>query len=334
VKAVSRLPLAITMGDPAGIGPEVSLKAIADPAVRRRVAPLLVGDPGVWLETARRLRLGLQFAAPGRARQGAATLIPTSSLPERWRAAGKPRGPAHAAACGEAAHAAIIEAVALVRQGRARAVVTAPISKAHLVAAGHGYPGHTELLAHLCGDVPVRMMMVGGTLRVVLVTIHMALREVPRRLTAASIFETIAITVAALRQRFRIRRPRIAVTGLNPHAGEDGLFGDEDVRVIAPAVRRARRGGVDAVGPLAADGVFPYAARGHYDAVVAMYHDQGLAPFKLVHFADGVNCTLGLPFVRTSPDHGTAFDIAGRDKADAGSMAAAILLAAQLAGRP
>jgi 4-hydroxythreonine-4-phosphate dehydrogenase len=259
--------------------------------------------------------------------------VATSNLTERWRVAGKPRTGAHAAACGNAAHAAIIEAVALVRQGRAGAIVTAPISKAHLVAAGHDYPGHTELLAHLCGGVPVRMMMVGGSLRVVLVTIHMALRDVPKKLSAASIFETIAITVAALRQRFRVRRPRIAVTGLNPHAGEDGLFGDEDIRVIAPAVRRARRRGIDAVGPLAADGVFPYAARGDYDAVVAMYHDQGLAPFKLVHFADGVNCTLGLPFVRTSPDHGTAFDIAGRDKADASSMAAALLLASELASR-
>jgi 4-hydroxythreonine-4-phosphate dehydrogenase len=321
------------MGDPAGIGPEVSLKAISLPAVRRAVAPLLVGDPGVWLETLRRLRLGLQFTDAARPRDGAAAIVPTSALVERWRASGKPRTAAHAAACGDAAHAAIIEAVALVRQGRAAGIVTAPISKAHLVAAGHDYPGHTELLAHLCGGVQVRMMMVGGSLRVVLVTIHMALRDVPKRLTAASIFDTIAITVAALRQRFRIRRPRIAVTGLNPHAGEDGLFGDEDIRVIAPAVRRARRRGIDAVGPLAADGVFPYAARGDYDAVIAMYHDQGLAPFKLVHFADGVNCTLGLPFVRTSPDHGTAFDIAGRDKADASSMAAALLLAAQLASR-
>jgi 4-hydroxythreonine-4-phosphate dehydrogenase len=322
------LPLAITMGDPAGIGPEVALKALSRPAIRRRVQAILVGDPNVWIETARRSKLEFDLSSPGIA------MISTSDLPPRYRLPGKPRGKAHAAACGDAAHAAIIEAVGLVRQGRAAGLVTAPISKAHLAAAGHDYPGHTELLAHLCGDVPVRMMMAGGTLRVVLVTIHMALREVPRRLTTPAVLETIAITSAALRRQFGVRRPRIAVTGLNPHAGEGGLFGKEDLQAILPAVRGARRRGIDAVGPLAADGVFPYAARGDYDAVVAMYHDQGLAPFKLLHFADGVNCTLGLPFVRTSPDHGTAFDIAGRGKADAGSMKAAIELAARMAMRP
>jgi 4-hydroxythreonine-4-phosphate dehydrogenase len=312
-------PLAVTMGDPAGIGPEVALKALTLPAVRRAVAPILVGDPAVWHETARRLKL--PFGA------GDVSVVSTSALAERYRVPGKPRTKAAATACGDAAHAAIIEAVALVRQGRAAGIVTAPISKAHLVAAGHDYPGHTELLAHLSGDVPVRMMMVGGALRVVLVTIHMALRDVPLKLTEAGVAETIAITVDSLRRRFRIRRPRIAVTGLNPHAGEDGLFGDEDLRIIAPAVRRARRRGIDAVGPLAADGVFPYAERGDYDAVVAMYHDQGLAPFKLLHFADGVNFTAGLPVIRTSPDHGTAHDIAGQAKADPSSMIAALRMA-------
>jgi len=326
-----RTPLAITMGDPAGIGPEVALKALSIPAVRNAVAPILVGDPAVWSETSRRLKLPFAFVEGDRPSGAAIALIPTAAVAERFRAPGKPRTKAAAAACGNAAHAAIVEAVALVKQGRAAGIVTAPISKAHLVAAGHDYPGHTELLAHLSGDVPVRMMMVGGALRVVLVTIHMALRDVPRKLTVDAVAETIAITVEALKDRFRIRRPRLAVTGLNPHAGEDGLFGDEDMRVIAPAVKRARRRGIDAVGPLAADGVFPYAERGDYDAVVAMYHDQGLAPFKLLHFADGVNCTLGLPFVRTSPDHGTAFDIAGSGKADARSMAAAMLLASTLA---
>ncbi len=329
-----RTPLAVTMGDPAGIGPEVALKALSLPAIQRAVAPILVGDPRVWRETARRLKLGSSFADANRPREGELALLPTSQIAERYRVPGKPKSKAAAAVCGDAAHAAIIEAVALVRQGRAAGIVTAPINKAHLVAAGHDYPGHTELLAHLAGDVPVRMMMVGGSLRVVLVTIHMALRDVPLKLTREAVWETISITVEALSQRFRIHRPRLAVTGLNPHAGEDGLFGDEDVRVIAPAVKRARRRGIDAVGPLAADGVFPHAQRGDYDAVIAMYHDQGLAPFKLLYFADGVNCTLGLPFVRTSPDHGTAFDIAGTGKADARSMAAALLLASQLALRP
>jgi 4-hydroxythreonine-4-phosphate dehydrogenase len=329
-----RVPLAITMGDPAGIGPEVVLKALAAVAVRRGVQPILVGDPGVWAEAARRLKLPFELDPPGAGRGGQPAVVPTSELPERFRAPGKPRTKVHAAACGSAAYAAIIEAVALVRQGHAEAVVTAPISKAHLAKAGHRYPGHTELLASLCGGAPVRMMMAGDKLRVVLVTIHMALRDVPRRLTTPAVFETIVMTSEALRRRFGLRRPRIAVTGLNPHAGEDGLFGNEDLKVILPAVRRARRRGIDAVGPLAADGVFPYAARGDYDAVVAMYHDQGLAPFKLLHFDDGVNCTLGLPFVRTSPDHGTAFDIAGQGKADPSSMAAAIRLAAEMALRP
>jgi 4-hydroxythreonine-4-phosphate dehydrogenase len=318
------------MGDPAGIGPEVTLKALAS-LPQRRIQPILVGDTAVWAETARRLKMRFEPDLGGRV--GHPVVVATSELPPRFRIPGRPRTRLHASACGEAAYAAIVEAVSLVRQGKAAALVTAPISKAHLVAAGHNYPGHTELLAALSGNVPVRMMMAGSRLRVVLVTIHMPLREVPKRLTEAVVFETIAITAAALRNRFRIRRPHIAVTGLNPHAGEDGLFGDEDLKVIAPAVRRARRRGFDAVGPLAADGVFPYAARGAYDAVVAMYHDQGLAPFKLLHFADGVNCTLGLPFVRTSPDHGTAFDIAGQGKADPRSMAAAILLAAETAAR-
>jgi 4-hydroxythreonine-4-phosphate dehydrogenase len=165
----------------------------------------------------------------------------------------------------------------------------------------------------------------------VLVTTHLALAAVPRRLTPATVRETIAMTARALRTQFGLPRPRIAVTGLNPHAGEHGRFGDEEARIIAPAVRAARRGGIDAIGPLAADTVFARAVDGTYDAVVCMYHDQGLGPFKLLHFADGVNVTLGLPFVRTSPDHGTAFDIAGRGQADARSMVAALRLAARLA---
>jgi 4-hydroxythreonine-4-phosphate dehydrogenase len=174
------------------------------------------------------------------------------------------------------------------------------------------------------------MMMAGPRLRVVLVTIHLALADVPRRLTRDGVQQTIEITARALRQQFGIRAPRIAVCGLNPHAGEHGLFGDEEDRIIAPAVRAAHRH-AKVVGPLAADSVFAHAVEGRYDAVVCMYHDQGLAPFKLLHFADGVNVTLGLPFVRTSPDHGTAFDIAGTGKADPRSMIAALLLAAQTA---
>ena len=318
-----RVRLAITMGDPAGIGPEVALRAVA----AHRTPPLeaiLVGDPAVWWETAARVRLGRALAS--------ATIAATSALPPRYRVPGRPRGRAAQTACGTAAHAAILEAVRLVQTGVADGIVTAPICKAHLVAAGCDVPGHTELLSQLCGGVPVRMMMAGPRLRVVLATTHLALTAVSPALTVPWVRDTIVLAAAGMRRHFGLRRPRIAVAGLNPHAGEGGLFGDEETRVIAPAVRAARRAGIAAVGPLAADSLFPHLAAGTYDAAVCMYHDQGLAPFKLVHFADGVNVTLGLPFVRTSPDHGTAFDLAGTGRADPRSMAAALALAAA-AGR-
>lgn len=324
---MSRLPIAITMGDPAGIGPEVAIKAIANPKVRREVEPILVGDPQVWQQTATELGIPLRGATILSPLEGTAGM-PAATDHRRRRALGRGKDARYA---GEIAYRSILAAVDLVQSGRAAAVVTAPISKAHLNAAGHDYPGHTELLAHLAGDVPVRMMLAGDRLRVVLVTIHMALAEVPRRLNRDDILETIRITAAGLRKRFGIARPRIAVAGLNPHAGENGLFGREEIDLIAPAVVAARRARIDASGPLAADGIFAHALQGAYDAVVCMYHDQGLGPFKLLHFADGVNLTLGLPFVRTSPDHGTAFDIAGRGIADPGSMIAAIRMAARLA---
>jgi 4-hydroxythreonine-4-phosphate dehydrogenase len=219
------------------------------------------------------------------------------------------RRPGHPTlAGGRAAHAAIVEALRLVRTGAADALCTAPICKANLIAAGIQVSGHTELLAHLCGDVPVRMMMIGDILRVALVTTHLALRDVPDAFDAATVLSTIRIADRALRERFRIRRPRIGVAGLNPHAGEQGVFGDEDIRLIAPAVRRARRLGVDASGrsPPTACSRSPGPDT---DAVVCMYHDQGLAPFLLLHFADGVNFTAACRW-RTSPDHGTAHDIA------------------------
>ena len=321
--------LAITMGDPGGIGPEVVLKAIAARKLSPVIEPLLVGDRAVWEETARRLGLGLRFSDIQC--RGSITVAITSELEPRHRVPGPACNEASAAARGEAAYRAILEGVRLVQAGQATALVTAPINKAHLNAAGHDFPGHTELLAKLCGNVPVRMMMVGAQLRVVLVTTHVAIAQVPQRLNRESVLQTIVLTGQALRRQFGIAAPRLAVCGLNPHAGESGLFGDEEVRVIAPAVRAARRRGLDVIGPLAADGIFAQAGNdGAYDAVVCMYHDQGLAPFKFVHFADGVNFTVGLPLVRTSPDHGTAFDVAGSGQADPRSMAAALRLAAQL----
>ncbi len=335
-----RVRLAISMGDPAGIGPEVTLKALVGRQRLRAIEPLLVGDLAVWRATARRLGLPLAFGAwPDDAPRGCLPVVATSHLSPAQCRPGRPQGRTAARACGEAAYQAILGAARLVQGGGADAMVTAPISKAHVVAAGHDFPGHTELLARLAGNVPVRMMMAGPRLRVVLATTHVALAAVPRRLTRDVVLDTIRITITGLRDCFGLPRPRVAVTGLNPHAGEDGLFGDEERRLIAPAVRAARRRGLHVEGPFAADGLFAQAAGGAYDAVVCMYHDQGLGPFKLLHFADGVNITLGLPFVRTSPDHGTAFDIAGTGRADPSSMIAALALAAaaarhRLARRP
>jgi 4-hydroxythreonine-4-phosphate dehydrogenase len=322
--------IGITMGDPTGIGPEVVLKALAARGVRAGLTPLLVGDRGVFETTARRLRLALRFtdASVGAAvPRGTLAVHAVSPLRTAQYRPGRPTR-----AGGRAAYAAILEAVRLVQSGAADALVTAPICKANLAAVGATATGHTELLAALTRARHVRMMMVGPRLRVALVTTHLALSAVPRALTRPGVRDTITVADAALRTHFGLRRPRLAVTGLNPHAGEGGLFGHEDRRIIAPAVRAARRRGIDARGPLAADSVFPHAAAGAFDAVVCMYHDQGLAPFKLLHFADGVNFTAGLPFVRTSPDHGTAHDIAGRGVADPSSMIAALRLAAELAG--
>ncbi len=224
----------------------------------------------------------------------------------------------------------IEQAVQAVRKGEIDAVVTAPISKEHLQLAGYRYPGHTEFLAALSQVREVRMMMAGPKLRVVLATIHEPLNKVSSLLTIGLILKTIEMTDRSLRQWFGIRRPRITVAALNPHAGESGIFGNEERKIILPAVFRARKKGIDVSGPYAADTVFYRALRGEFDAVVAMYHDQGLIPLKLLYFEEAVNITLGLPFIRTSVDHGTAFDIAGKGIADPSNMIAAIKMAVQL----
>ena len=322
-------PIAVSMGDPTGIGPEVTLAALQRRALRSSVRPILVGDPAVYEVAAAQLGIRRRMVVWSPSLPlpdgGALAVYPVATVAARDRRPGHP-----SIAGGRAAYAAILAGMRLVRDGYADALVTAPICKANLVAAGINAPGHTELLAKLCGGVPVRMMMTGTRLRVVLATTHLAIRDVPSALTSRLVRDTLVIADAGLRRHFGIVRPRLGVAGLNPHAGEGGLFGDEERRIIAPAVRAARRAGIDARGPLAADSLFPLAAAGGVDAVICMYHDQGLAPFKLLHFADGVNVTIGLPFVRTSPDHGTAHDIAGRGVADPSSMAAALALAATL----
>ena len=318
----------VSMGDPTGVGPEVTLAALLGRNRPRGLTPILVGDPAVYGAAAAVRGVRARFAEwvpPAPLPRDALPVRVVSQLTPSQRRPGRP-----SVAGGRAAHAAIIEAVRLVRSGLADALVTAPICKANLVAAGLPATGHTELLAELSGNVPVRMMMVGDRLRVVLVTTHLALSAVPSALTQELVRDTLIIADRALRGHFGLRRPRLAVAGLNPHAGEAGVFGDEEGRLIAPALRAARRHGVDAHGPLAADSAFPLTLAGRFDALVCMYHDQGLAPFKLLHFADGVNLTVGLPFIRTSPDHGTAHDIAGRGIADARSMMAALRLAAKL----
>jgi len=312
------------MGDPAGIGPEVALRACLADGVALAAQPLLVGDAEVFRSTALRLGLGRKFTD---SKRGPA-VVDVSRLEAKDRKPGKPT-PKGA----EAAYRAILQGVALVQSGRAQAIVTAPVSKGAIQSLGYEFPGHTEVIARLAGDAEVRMMMAGPSLRVVLVTTHIALRDVPLALREDAIVRTAEIAAQALRRHFGIRRPRLALAGLNPHAGEGGAFGDEERRILQPALSRARKRRVPLDGPFPADTVFYRARQGEFDAVISLYHDQGLTPFKLLHFHDGVNVTLGLPFPRTSPDHGTAYDIAGRGVADPTSMASAIHMAAAMASR-
>jgi 4-phospho-D-threonate 3-dehydrogenase / 4-phospho-D-erythronate 3-dehydrogenase len=331
---LSKPIVAVTMGDPAGIGPEVVLKALVEPAIKKTCRPLILGDWGVF-ERARRYCRPLPRLM--RWTQGTPLLpmldgdngfvvCPLSCLKA---ADARPATPSEAA--GHAAFRYISVAAKLAMTGVADAMATAPISKSMLIDAGYNYPGHTELLAELSRTRECRMMLVGRKLRVVPVTGHMAFSKVPRSLTVAAIGTTIELADQCLRTFFGIHRPRLAVAALNPHGGEEGIFGDEEIKLIRPAVEAAAAKGIGARGPLPADSLFHAAARGEYDAVVCMYHDQALIPLKLHHFFGGVALTLGPPFVRTSVDHGTAYDIAGAGKADASSMKEAILLAARLA---
>jgi 4-hydroxythreonine-4-phosphate dehydrogenase len=286
--------VAITMGDPAGVGPEIVIKALASQRVRRAVRPLVLGDELILGHVAGKLKL---------TKASARAMI-----------------------------AYIEEAMGMALAGEVDGLVTAPISKEAAGRAGFRFPGHTEFLAHVTGTKNFVMMLGGERLKVIPVTIHEALKDVPGLLTTGKILSTLRTTDRAFKKYFAIKRPRIAVSGLNPHAGEAGLFGKEEKRVIMPAVKRARAMGIDARGPLPADTVFYMAAeKKAFDCVVCMYHDQGLGPMKLLHFDDGVNVTLGLPIIRTSVDHGTAYDIAWKGKASPTSLIAAILMAADMA---
>ncbi|MBI3247743.1 MAG: 4-hydroxythreonine-4-phosphate dehydrogenase PdxA [Deltaproteobacteria bacterium] len=324
------LPLiAVSMGDPAGIGPEIILKSALSTAHLCRL--LVLGDLASLTETARGLDLPMTVVpwtlhTPYPVAAGILPVLELSSLAASERVPGRP-----SPAGGEASYRYVEAGVQLALQGKIHGLVTAPISKAMWHAAGRMYPGHTELLAHLTRTPEVRMMLAGSRLRVILVTTHLALAQVPSVLTSERIWRTIDLTVQHLTRFHGMVRPRLAVAGLNPHAGENGAFGDEEERIIAPAIRQAQSQGLAVDGPFPADTVFVRAVRGDFDGVICLYHDQGLIPLKLLSWEDGVNITIGLSIVRTSPDHGTAFDIAGQGKADPRSLQAAIAAAVEMA---
>ena len=323
---MSQPPLALTMGEPAGIGGEISLKAWH--ALRGDTCPFFIIEDVTRLQA---LADNIGLETPLRQIKAAAEAslifhdaLPVLSIGQRIRCEpGKP-GIKTAGAVLDA----IRHAVALTLQGAAGGVVTDPIQKSVLAEAGFAHPGHTEFLAELAGGgVRSVMMLAGGGLRVVPVTVHIPLSEVPRTLTSDLIVETAMITERALRRDFGTEKPRLAIAGLNPHAGENGMLGPEDGAVIMPAVEQLRSAGLDVTGPLPGDTMFHEAARTTYDAALCMYHDQALIPLKTLAFNSGVNTTLGLPFVRTSPDHGTALDIAGSGKASPTSLIAALRMA-------
>lgn len=310
--------IAITMGDPAGVGPEITLKALNDPRVRRMANPIVIGDSGLLDMLAKKLKL--KPPAEG-------VVVSVSGLDLKKLKPGKA-----SKVSGEASVSYIEEAVYMAAIGDADALVTCPISKAAAKLAGFKFPGHTEFIAHLTGTEDFAMMLGGTGLKVVLVTIHEAIKDVPKLITKEAVLKTIRITDASFKRYFGLKRPRIAVCGLNPHAGEAGMFGDEERKVIEPAIKEARRKGIDAIGPLPSDTVFYRTVKKkEFDCVIAMYHDQGLGPLKLMHFEDGVNATLGLPVIRTSVDHGTAYDIAWKGKATHESLVSAIRMAVDMA---
>ena len=320
-------PIVITCGDPCGIGPEIILKAIKQhPALADTC--LIVAHRKALERSAAILDINLNDLP--------INLYPVApELTINALAFGD-----SCAAGGEIAYQAILTAVRLVQEGTARAIVTAPLTKKALHLAGYNYPGHTELLAELAAaatplsnkkTIPVRMMLANNELRTVLVSIHLSLRDALNAVTLQNVLQTIQIAEHGL-QQLGIQKPRLAVAGLNPHAGEDGAFGDEELTIIKPAIDKARQQGIDASGPYPPDTIFMQARGfGQFDAVIAMYHDQGLIPVKYLGIEHGVNVTLGLPFVRTSPDHGTALDIAGKGIADCSSLLAAIAFASAAA---
>jgi 4-hydroxythreonine-4-phosphate dehydrogenase len=329
-------PLALTSGEPAGIGPDITLEAWLRRAELKLPPFYVLGDCGSLRDRASALGLDVNLAetSPEDAPAAFAKALPVVATGAP--ATARPGQPDDSSAT--AAIASIRQAVDHVVAGRASAVVTNPIAKSVLYRAGFHHPGHTEFLAELAatnGRTPQPVMMLWSeTLAVVPVTIHLSLRDAIAQLSTDLIVSTTRIVAAGLKSRFGIARPRLVLSGLNPHAGEDGSLGIEDLNVVKPAVDTLRNEGIDVRGPLPADTLFHAAARKTYDCAICMYHDQALIPIKTLSFDDGVNVTLGLPFIRTSPDHGTAFDIAGTGKANPSSLVAALRLAARMAAQP
>jgi 4-hydroxythreonine-4-phosphate dehydrogenase len=324
--------IGITMGDAAGIGPEVIARSLLDKKVMRSCRCVIYGDQRVFSSLVHRLGLELPFdliLSPEQAALGEG--VSFVHCPEH------PMSHVH---YGEMDNRLATNAVGYINRAiddalnsRIDGMVTAPINKAALRRAGFSLDGHTGYLAEMSGVTDYAMMFVGGGLRVVLMTVHVSLMSVPERITESAVLAKIRLTDRHLRMWFGVGEPRIAVCGLNPHAGEEGMFGEEEQERIVPAIHAARSEGIAVSGPYPADTVFNRCRDGEFDVVIAMYHDQGLLPVKLLAFDEGVNITIGLPFVRTSPDHGTAYDIAGKGIAHPGSMTAAILLAAEIAVR-
>ncbi|HAF13587.1 MAG TPA: 4-hydroxythreonine-4-phosphate dehydrogenase PdxA [Blastocatellia bacterium] len=320
--------IAITMGDPAGIGPEVVLKAVAEEEIRRACVPVIIGDAQLLAHTARTLDLqcGYDIVRKG---EPIPEHLPEPIIFHLDNINGIIEPGIESGAAGKAAGGYIEAAVELCAAGSVDAIATAPINKRSLFLGGYSFPGHTEFLAHLTGSEEYAMAFVAANLRIVLISTHVPLSEAIRLVERDRVMRTINLTNRELK-RWGIEQPRLAVAALNPHGSEGGLFGMEEASEIMPAIEACRMDDIDVRGPFSADTVFLRASRGEFDAVVACYHDQAMIPVKCLSFGEAVNVTLGLPFIRTSVDHGTAFDIAGKGVAEHSSMIAAIKLAAEL----
>lgn len=327
------LPLAVSLGDPAGVGPELIAEAWSGRFAKRLVPFFVTGGTSLLKAAAAMRGIDLPVTPIERPEQAAAVFADALPVLGALDGAYAPGSPDRAGA--ELALASLEQAAGLAVDGSASAVVTAPVAKARLAEVGFRHPGQTEFVAEACGFAPgdAVMMLAGPNLRTVPLTVHIALSEVPGSLTSAMIERKGRIVAMALARDFGIERPRLALAALNPHAGEEGLMGDEESRLIAPAIAALQAEGIDATGPHPADGLFAPRARAGYDAALCMYHDQALIPLKALDFDQGVNVTLGLPVIRTSPDHGTAFAIAGKGIADPGAMIAAIRMAGECAAR-